>query len=139
LDRIKLLRGGSFDGAKYVADQAGAYWLLDEIALAQRFEKTVVSSLVSCMMCSLSWLTLVASADATVGEEFQLWKLKVDPDHTATLTCEDGNGKAVYSKAIEYTERTGGLPKRGSGSCSRSVTSAMASCSRTMWQACCFE
>ena len=27
------------DGAKYVADQGGAYWLLDEIALAQRYEK----------------------------------------------------------------------------------------------------
>ena len=28
------------DGAKYVADQGGAYWLLDEIAIAQRFEKS---------------------------------------------------------------------------------------------------
>ena len=27
------------DGAKYVADEGGAYWLLDEIALAQRYEK----------------------------------------------------------------------------------------------------
>jgi hypothetical protein len=25
------------DGTKYVADAAGAYWLLDEIALAQRY------------------------------------------------------------------------------------------------------
>ena len=68
------------DGAKYVADQAGAYWLLDEIALAQRYEKSVAD------------------------EAFQLWKLKVDPDYTATLTCEDGNGNAVYSKAIPYTD-----------------------------------
>ena len=68
------------DGAKYVADQAGAYWLLDEIAFAQRGDKRV-----GC-------------------EEFQFWKLKVNPDHTATLTCEDGNGKAVYQKAIEYTD-----------------------------------
>ena|ERR1700730_12020120 len=68
------------DGAKYVADQAGAYWLLDEIAFAQRGDKSV-----AC-------------------EEFQLWKLQVNPDHTATLSCEDGNGKAVYSKAIEYTD-----------------------------------
>jgi hypothetical protein len=66
--------------AKYVADQAGAYWLLDEIALAERYEKTVA------------------------GEEFQLWKLTVNADRTATLTCEDGNGKAVYRKAIEYTD-----------------------------------
>lgn len=38
------------------------------------------------------------------GEEFQLWKLKVNSDHTATLICEDGNGKAIYSKAIEYSD-----------------------------------
>jgi hypothetical protein len=66
--RHALVRDVLFtDGAKYVADQAGAYWLLDEIALAQRYEKTVA------------------------GEAFQLWKLKVEPGHTATLTCEDGN------------------------------------------------
>jgi hypothetical protein len=58
----------------------GAYWLIDEIALAQRHVKRVAA------------------------EEFQLWKLAVKPDHTALLTCEDGNGKAVYSKPIEYTD-----------------------------------
>jgi hypothetical protein len=68
------------DGAKYVADQAGAYWLLDEIALAQR------------------------GSNRVAGEAFQLWKLTVNADHTATLSCEDGNGNAVYSKAIPYTD-----------------------------------
>jgi hypothetical protein len=68
------------DGAKYVADRAGAYWLLDEIALAQRGDRAVA------------------------GEAFQLWKLTVNPDHTATLSCEDGNGNAVYSKAIPCTD-----------------------------------
>ncbi len=68
------------DGAKYVADSAGAYWLLDEIALAQRYEPAVA------------------------GEGFQLWKLTVTPDNTATLTCEDGNGNAVFTKAIEFTD-----------------------------------
>ena len=68
------------DGAKYVADKAGAYWLLDEIALAQRFEKSVAA------------------------EEFQLWKLTVKPDHTAILACEDGNGEAVLSKDIPFTD-----------------------------------
>jgi hypothetical protein len=29
------------DGAKHVADTAGAYWLLDEIALAQQYENAV--------------------------------------------------------------------------------------------------
>ena len=60
------------DGAKYVADQGGAYWLLDEIALAQRYQKAVAA------------------------EEFQVWTLTVKADRTAALTCEDGNGKTVF-------------------------------------------
>jgi hypothetical protein len=68
------------DGAKYVADAAGAYWLLDEIALAQRFDKKVAA------------------------EEFQVWKLNVNPDNTATLVCEDGNTNVVFTKAIKFTD-----------------------------------
>ena len=68
------------DGAKYVADKAGAYWLLNEIALAQRYDKSVAA------------------------EEFQLWRLTVNPDHTAVLGCEDGNGEAVLSKDIPFTD-----------------------------------
>jgi hypothetical protein len=68
------------DGAKYVADTASAYWLLDEIALSQRFEKAVAA------------------------EEFQCWKLTVNDDHTAALACEDGDGRCVFSKHIEYTD-----------------------------------
>jgi hypothetical protein len=68
------------DGAKYVADAGGAWWLLDEIAIAQRFEKRVG------------------------GEEFQVWKLTVNPDHSARLVCEDGNGRTAFEKTIEYTD-----------------------------------
>ena len=68
------------DGAKYVADQGGAYWLLDEIALAQRYEPAVAA------------------------EGFQLWRLTVKDNATAALVCEDGNGKHVYSKRIDYTD-----------------------------------
>ena len=79
--RHGLVRNVLFtDGAKYVADQGGAYWLIDEIAFAQRGDKRVA------------------------GEEFQFWKLTVKPNQTATLSCEDGNGNTVYSKAIEYTD-----------------------------------
>jgi hypothetical protein len=28
----------------------------------------------------------------------------VNTDHTATLTCKDGNGKAVHRRAIEHTD-----------------------------------
>jgi hypothetical protein len=30
--------------------------------------------------------------------------LTVNPDHTATLACDDGNGNIVFSKAIEFTD-----------------------------------
>ncbi len=68
------------DGAKHVADAGGAYWLLDEIALAQQFDKTVAA------------------------EPFQVWKLVLGEGHSATLTCEDGNGKAVFTKGIAFTD-----------------------------------
>lgn len=71
------------DGAKFVADQAGAYWLLDEIALVQPYDKRVAA------------------------EEFQVWKLAVKADHTATLSCEDGNDNVVYTKKIPFTDFPG--------------------------------
>jgi hypothetical protein len=73
------------DGAKYVADTAGAYWLLDEIAIAQKFVKEVKA------------------------REFQVWKLTVNDDSSATLICEGGNGKAVFAKRIPRTD----FPKDG--------------------------
>lgn len=67
------------DGAKYVAETGGAYWLLDEIAFAQKSVKKLA------------------------GEEFQLWRLTVK-DNTATLVCEDGNGRKILSKRIPFTD-----------------------------------
>lgn len=68
------------DGVQYVAKQAGAYWLVDEIALAQAY---------------------VAPVKAT---PFQVWDLTVKANSSATLACEDGNGKTVYSKEIPFTD-----------------------------------
>ncbi len=68
------------DGAKHVADAGGAYWLLDEIALAQ--------------FC----------VPAVAVERFQLWRLTVRPDCSATLECGDGNGSIVFSKQIAFTD-----------------------------------
>jgi hypothetical protein len=68
------------DGAKFVADKAGAYWLLDEIAIIQPHDKRVAA------------------------EGFQVWKLAVKADKSGVLTCEDGNGHVVYTKSIEYTD-----------------------------------
>jgi hypothetical protein len=67
------------EGAQYVAE-TGAYWLLDEIALIQPHDRRVAA------------------------EEFQVWKLVVRPDSTATLTCEDGNYNVVFTKEIAFTD-----------------------------------
>jgi hypothetical protein len=68
------------EGAQYLAEQGGAYWLLDIIAIAQAHEKAVVA------------------------EEFQAWTLKVSEDRKALLTCDDGNGTVVYRQALEFTD-----------------------------------
>jgi hypothetical protein len=51
------------DGAKYVADSGGAYWLLDEIALAQKINAKIKA------------------------EPFQVWKLAVS-DNKRVLSCD---------------------------------------------------
>jgi hypothetical protein len=69
------------DGAQYVAEAGGAYWLLDEIALANAYNRSVKA------------------------EEFQVWTLtKNKTGNGAMLTCGDGNGHTVYTKRIEYTD-----------------------------------
>ena len=67
------------DGVKHVAEAGGAYWLIDEIAFAQRFETAIAA------------------------QPFQVWTLTVK-DRAAFLTCEDGNGRQVSSKRIDYTD-----------------------------------
>lgn len=66
------------EGAIHLAEQVGAYWLLDEIALAQTHPKIR-------------------------GEEFQVWKLTVK-DAKGTLAVEDGNDNVVRTKRIPYTD-----------------------------------
>ena len=68
------------DGAKYVADEGGAYWLLDEIALAQAYDKRLAR------------------------QPFQVWKLVVKPNRTGLITVEDGNFNSLLTKALDYTD-----------------------------------
>ena len=68
------------DGAKYVADEGGGYWLLNEIALSQRSQIRVAE------------------------EPFQVWTLTVNSDQTGTITVEDGNYTVLFTKALDYTD-----------------------------------
>jgi hypothetical protein len=69
------------DGVKYVAEAAGAWWLVDELASVQK---------------------LGPHLDR---HPFQVWKLERDrTGRKATLTCEDGNGRQLYRKRIDYTD-----------------------------------
>jgi hypothetical protein len=68
------------DGARFVAEAGGAYWLLDEIAFAQR------------------------GIPAVAAEEFQSWTLTVRADRSALLACGDGNGGTVFRKEIAFTD-----------------------------------
>ena len=68
------------EGVEYVAETAGAYWLLDEIAWAQRYVIPVKA------------------------EDFQVWELKVEAHQRATLTCGDGDGRELWAKRIEWTD-----------------------------------
>jgi hypothetical protein len=67
------------DGVKFIAERAGAYWLIDEIALSQ------------------------ISEPALNAEEFQLWTLLVDGT-AAILRCDDGNDRKLLEKRIDYTD-----------------------------------
>lgn len=78
--RHGLVRGVLYtDGAQYVAEQGGAYWLLDEIAFGQKVPEIE-------------------------REEFQCWTLTVRPDRTGTVICDDGNGKQVFNRELDYTD-----------------------------------
>lgn len=67
------------EGVKYLAEKAGAYWLLDYIFIHQ----------------TLSVLK---------GQSFQVWKLTVKESHSATLIVEDGNDQQLTTFAIPFTD-----------------------------------
>lgn len=67
------------EGVAYLAETGAAYWLVDEIALAQRHAHVQ-------------------------RESFQLWILRVGAQRSATLTCDDGDGRIVHTIAIASTD-----------------------------------
>jgi hypothetical protein len=71
------------DGAKYVAETAEAFWLLDLIAVSQCHDKRLA------------------------GQQFQVWRLAVRPGNSATITVEDGNFNVLLTRQIPFTDFPG--------------------------------
>lgn len=67
------------EGVHFVAEHGEASWLIDEIAFAQSHPKIA-------------------------AEAFQLWKLTVNANRSATLACTDGNENSVHEMAIPFTD-----------------------------------
>jgi len=65
------------DGVKYLADAAGAYWLIDAIASHQR--------------------------PPVSREDFQVWRLSV-ANERGLLVADDGNGREIARQEIDYTD-----------------------------------
>jgi len=71
------------DGIKYLAENGGAYWLLDAIA---------------------SWqLEKIIRRDQYLAD-LQFWKLKVNHDNSAVLTCERDTDDIACEQKIPYTD-----------------------------------
>lgn len=68
------------EGVQFLAENAGCYWLVDEIILVQPYEA------------------------ALQRHEYQAWRLVVHDDRSATLTCTDGNDVVLYTKRIVWTD-----------------------------------
>jgi predicted nucleic-acid-binding Zn-ribbon protein len=66
------------DGVLYVAQEGGAFWLIDKILLTTRAKNNL--------------------------QEFGVWKLEVNEDKSAILVCEDGNYNELYREKIEWTD-----------------------------------
>ena len=66
------------DGVLYVAQEGGAFWLVDKILFTTRAKDNL--------------------------QEFGAWKLEVNEDRSAILVCEDGNYHELYREKIEWTD-----------------------------------
>lgn len=82
--RYSLVKGFVYtDGVRYLAQEGGAYWLLDKIFTLQIDPP------------------LKAYRET---DRFQVWKLKVNQDKTANLSCENGNGTELLNVWLYYTD-----------------------------------
>ncbi|RJP78518.1 MAG: hypothetical protein C4524_06430 [Candidatus Zixiibacteriota bacterium] len=73
------------DGAYYLAQQAGAFWLMDAIAAAQP-------------------LLLLHPKYGRDLAEYQFWTLTVNSDRSAELLCERDTDQPVLKALVKFTD-----------------------------------
>jgi hypothetical protein len=83
LYRHPLLNIQYTEGVQYMAQKAGAYWLIEAIAF---------------------WQKSPAVKDDPMLQEIQFWKLIVREDHSATLICERDSGNVAVTQEIPFTD-----------------------------------
>jgi len=71
------------DGVRYLAEQGGAYWLLDAIA---------------------SWQLQPVVQQDQLLQSIQFWKLTVNEDCSARLICERDQGDVAITQDIPFTD-----------------------------------
>jgi hypothetical protein len=74
------------DGVRALAEQFGAFWLLDIVA---------------------SYQAPVTKPKPEIDMSFQVWKLQRTPDSpefAANVTCTDGNDNIIFIQGIPYTD-----------------------------------
>ena len=69
------------EGVQYMAENGGAYWLVDKILLSMKYVKKCQKQ-----------------------QEFAVWKLTINDDYSAILVLEDGNKNKLFTEKIEYTD-----------------------------------
>jgi len=72
------------DGVAFMAEKGGAYWLIDKILITT---KHLEDEEVRAKM-----------------EAFGVWILQKNPDGSAVLECEDGNGNSLYKENINWSD-----------------------------------
>jgi len=68
------------EGVKCVLERCAAYWFLDKIFSNVRYNSVLKQ------------------------EEFQSWKLVVQPNKTAQITATDGDDNVLFNESLEYTD-----------------------------------
>jgi hypothetical protein len=87
------------DGAKYLADKAAAYWLMDLIASHQPNKKVATEGF-------QTWRLYVQGDkpdNKSLPPVVLAWKKKARPGE-AIITCDDGNGNILVTQKIQYTD-----------------------------------